>query len=354
MPMPAAPGGSPGMPPTFLPAQKSKKELHSDYVEVMKADGREHIRSYRTWLDIWSSCCPHIKFMGLKTDMCDECDQHRQAVTEAITEEEKEESLAAYQEHLRIARTKRDIYNQRIKAAGDELKEHGVEYSTDVPEGTVLESQHWSFDFAQSIQFPHRTQQISVLYFTRLMQVGLFGICDDGTGIQDNFIFDEGQTIGPDGSTSHGPDTVCSCLYHKIKDKAAVIKKLSFHADNCPGQNKHQTMMHFLMWLIATGQLDYVELEFMEKGHTKCQCDRCFGLGKKALRRHDFDSMQQIGDIINKSSKYNKVQHVVDPSSGQQIVTWYSWKQFFKPSLKPLKGISRHAKFRFSKDHIGM
>ncbi len=65
----------------------------------------------------------------------------------------------------------------------------------------------------------------------------------------------------------------------------------SFTCDNCPGQNKNWVTMCYFMWQCATDLHDRIDLEFMEKGHTKCRCDGCFGLAKKCNRRHDIDSM---------------------------------------------------------------
>lgn len=186
------------------------------------------------------------------------------------------------------------------------------------------------------------------------MQVGMFGVCNDGTGMQTNYVFNEAQTIGPDGTTSHGPDTVFSLIHHYLDHHSMGEVQMYLHADNCPGQNKNLTCMHYLMWRVATGKHESIILEFMEKGHTKCRCDGGFGLCKKFFRRNDVDSMAQIGEVINRSARTNQVQFIVDPTTGVQLIKWYGWKEFFKPSLKKLEGISKSATFRFSKDDIGM
>ncbi len=136
LPLPAAPGGGTGTPPIFLPSQKCKKEIHTQYIQVLRVAGRDYVRSYRTFVEIWHTCCPHIKFMGLKTDLCDTCDMLRQGVNDAVTEEEKQDALSKYQDHLTVAKAKRDQYNKRIKAAEEELTATGV--STQVASNSAV------------------------------------------------------------------------------------------------------------------------------------------------------------------------------------------------------------------------
>ncbi|KAH3873012.1 hypothetical protein DPMN_036237 [Dreissena polymorpha] len=71
---------------------------------------------------------------------------------------------------------------------------------------------HFTFDFSQSVTMPHHARQTGPLYFPNLRKVHIFGVRIDGQRKQINFLVDEDQTIGQDGSQAHGPDSVISML----------------------------------------------------------------------------------------------------------------------------------------------
>ena len=69
-------------------------------------------------------------------------------------------------------------------------------------------SVHLTFDFAQNIHLPYHYRQVGPLFFKSPLKVQLFGVCNEGSQLQYNYIFHEGQAIGIDGSKSHGPNCV--------------------------------------------------------------------------------------------------------------------------------------------------
>ena len=59
---------------------------------------------------------------------------------------------------------------------------------------------------------------------------------------------------------------------------------LILYADNCPGQNKNQTMVAYLSYLVKIiKRFPCVELYFLISGHTKFSPDRNFGPIKQEL-----------------------------------------------------------------------
>ncbi len=58
-----------------------------------------------------------------------------------------------------------------------------------------------------------------------------------------NYMFDESQTIGSNGTNSHGSNSVVSMLHHFLEIHSGHEPELHLHADNCVGQNKNRTVL---------------------------------------------------------------------------------------------------------------
>ena len=133
----------------------------------------------------------------------------------------------------------------------------------------------------------------------------LFGICNDNTKIQHNYLVDESETIGKDGTKCHGPNAVISMLDHFFSTHGLKESHCHCHADNCVGQNKNRYVMGYLAWRVITGKHQEITLSFMEVGHTRCLVDGHFGLIKKMYRRLDCDTMQHLEEAVRRSSRNN-------------------------------------------------
>ena len=119
------------------------------------------------------------------------------------------------------------------------------------------------------------------------------------------YLFDESQSIDVNGSNAHGPNSVVSMLHHFFENHSGHEPECHLHADNCVGQNKNRTVVGYLAWRVATGLNTKITLSFMLFGHTRCFVDGNFGLLKKFYRRSDVDTMQQLRDVVNNSSRTN-------------------------------------------------
>ncbi len=85
--------------------------------------------------------------MDIKTDICDVCEMCRPDVMEAITEVEKHTALDAFQDHLRVARAKRQQYNDRCQKSEQELKAKGFTIPAHPGTRRELKYQHYTDDF---------------------------------------------------------------------------------------------------------------------------------------------------------------------------------------------------------------
>ena len=204
-------------------------------------------------------------------------------------------------------------------------------------------SVHLTFDFAQNIHLPYHYRQVGPLFFKSPLKVQLFGVCYEGSQLQYNYIFHEGQAIGIDGSKSHGPNSVISMLHHRLEQ--LHHPQVLLHADNCVGQNKNKSVIAYLAWRCMTGRQESISLSFMRVGHTRCSVDGCFGLIKQAYRRSDCDTIDQFADVIEKSAKCNKA-----------VLfnwEWLDWDAYLLSHFKPIPGIRKYHHFRFSKADPG-
>ena len=63
----------------------------------------------------------------------------------------------------------------------------------------------------------------------------------EGAKKQYNFLIDEEETIGLDGTSCKGPDSVISMLDHALRRWGLGEKQVQLHADNCAGMCRLMT-----------------------------------------------------------------------------------------------------------------
>ena len=117
-----------------------------------------------------------------------------------------------------LARKKRNSHLQRPvkKAAGNDVHVH------------------YTFDFSQNVCLPHHARQMGPVYFASLRKVQILGFRIDNVPLQLNFLVDENETIGKDGSNSHGPNAVISMVDWALESHNRGETVCVLHADNCP------------------------------------------------------------------------------------------------------------------------
>ena len=215
---------------------------------------------------------PHVTVMKVQTDLCETCQQNNNLIIRSVncTEEEKSARLRQQEEHLKKAKDCRLEYTQQCAASTAEDNNGAI---------------HLSFDYAQNLFIPHNAQQVGPLYFKTPRKVLLFGICCEMLPKQVNYLIDESQNTGK------GANETVSYLNHYLQTHAIANKNINFHCDNCVGQNKNNTVVHYLLWRVATGLSNRCQLSFMIVGHTRFSPDWCFGLIKMRYRKSTVSSM---------------------------------------------------------------
>ena len=332
LPQPAARSGRAETPPIYLPASQNYKIVHQRYVKAsMEQDPARRIMEYRSFVDVWHKCMPQVKFMTPRTDVCSKCEKFRQSIKDAVSEQTKVSLTSAFSEHLSKAQGERGYYLDSCKRSGSELRSS--------PDQAPMYA-HYTFDFAEQLHLPHHSRQEGPLYFKVCRKVQLFGICCDSNNYQVNYLVDESQTIGQNGTTSHGANSVISMLHHYFSNHSLKESVCQCHADNCVGQNKNRFVIGYLAWRIITGKHKAMYLSFMEVGHTRCLVDGHFGLIKKIYRSMDCDIVEHLADATRRSTVNNKPQ--LFPWE------WRKWDAFINSLFKAVPNVTKYIWSRIS------
>ena len=88
IPQPAAPSGSDGIPPIYLPASDTKRAIHNKYYESC-AECNIRPLKISSFEDAWLKCVPHIRISSPRDDVCQKCERLRKEIADARTEDEK-------------------------------------------------------------------------------------------------------------------------------------------------------------------------------------------------------------------------------------------------------------------------
>jgi hypothetical protein len=332
LPQPAAKRGRANQAPTYLPAFQNHKIVHQKYQDSCRQDGKPSLQ-YRSFLDTWHQCLPHVIFMTPRTDVCYKCENFRILIQRAVSEAGKKELTLKFQNHIEEAQKERDAYLGAMEKAKKAL-------ATSKSENATPLFGHYTFDFAQQVFLPYHARQVGPLYFKVPLKVFIFGICDDSIPSQANYLFNESQCIGKNGSKSHGPNCVISMLHHYLAVYGKGEPECHFHADNCVGQNKNKTVLAYFVWRTLVGLSKEITLSFMRVGHTRCIVDSFFGLLKKHFRSSDCNTMLQLKATVESSAVCNSAQLFE--------WEWREWDSFFLTMFKPLPGITKYQHFRFT------
>ena len=170
---------------------------------------------------------------------------------------------------------------------------------------------------------------------------------DEALPRQVHFLCDEA------GECGKGANVVASRTHYFLENHGHGEKTVYLHADNCTGQNKNSTVIHYLSWRASTNRHTSITFSFLVVGHTKFAPDWCFGLFKRQFRRTNVGCLRGIAQVVNDSALCNVSQLVCD-ENGHTIVPTYDWTDYFAPHLKKVTGIKKYHHFRFTSSEPGV
>ena len=139
--------------------------------------------------------------------------------------------------------------------------------------------------------------------------------------------------------------------YHGLGEKRVWL-----HADNCVGENKNNTLMHYLAWRVMNGFHSEITISFMLPGHTKFSPDSIFGLYKLCYRKNKIDSLYEAINCCPKATKKSEiVPHIYGKHMGIEDpkIDFRNWKIFFNNHFKEIPTITEISYFRFTAEMPG-
>lgn len=181
------------------------------------------------------------------------------------------------------------------------------------------------FDYMQNLPLP--SLPVQEIFYYRQLWVNEFCIHNFTTEKATFYSYQEGECL-------KGPNEVCSFLNDYIKENIPNdVKQLHLFCDGCPGQNRNNTVLRFLLALTITKRFEQVSIYFPQRGHSFNDCDRDFATVKRKIRREDrIYTPQQYEDFIVSSSNSRKfnVKHVTHQDVAD-FKNW--WPDYFKKKV---------------------
>ena len=195
---------------------------------------------YSLFLELWQTLIPWIVIAKPSSDLCWTCQQFSETLANNpnLHDDEKQEMVQRYQEHLKEAKKNREYYKSQTKEAIESYKEK-PDFSPFVPcEPCTFDGvAHYSWDYAQQLHYPTNPQQPGPIYFKTARKCGIFGIVNEASGTQFNYLIDEAVSNGK------GANTTISYVHHSLECHGMGETTAYFHADNCTGKVKSPNLL---------------------------------------------------------------------------------------------------------------
>ena len=239
-------------PPILLTASTTKKLVYQLYTESCASASLKSVK-LTSFQDIWRSCCAHILIPNPRKDVCHTCEKLKDKIQVAMTAEDKVCASNNLIQDVKEATDARSAYNDSVKAARSEMS------NCDIPiDGQMLSctkdlfNVHYTFDYAQPVTLPQHARQAGPIYFETPRKIQIFGVCIEGIYKQLNYMIDEGETIGADGTLTHGPNSVVSMLHNALETHGFGEMACVLHADNCGGKYYYYYYYYYYYKCILT------------------------------------------------------------------------------------------------------
>jgi len=335
----------------LLPSIMSYKSVHRIYLKSMHGRTEKTVE-YNTFLGIWHKTTPHICFIKPRSDLCLTCENHKKAINMAtnLCEEERIIIHEKAMSHLEDAKKERDHYRYCLKMAEKAYLSLSMKkrITPCLPNSAKI-LMHYSWDFAQQVYYPYEDQQVGPIYFKVPRKAQLFGVCCEGIPRQVNYLIDEADFL------DKGSNTVISLLDHFFAVHGLGETHAYLSADNCVGQNKNNSLLHYLLFRTMIGLHNQIDLSFMIVGHTKFAPDGYFGRIKYRYRRAKIYTYHQMSDLINSSSPNGQnICQTFRDDSGKKNFEYRQWSAWLSTYFKNLPNITKYQHFSLDNKNTGV
>ena len=136
-----------------------------------------------------------------------------------------------------------------------------------------------------------------------------------------------------EGVGKKGANNVCSLLMKTLTDNGVINEdviggELNVVFDNCSGQNKNNTVIKLVPYLVEMGYFKKVNFIFLVVGHTKNAADRLFNALKKEYRHKNIYVMSELIDTLSVSKNVS-----VYATKEEDFLDWDEYLSMFYASF---------------------
>lgn len=277
-----------------------------------------------------------LKFGRPQVDVCSECERLGTRLRDkSLNDTAKRVSAAELMVHKRRAKK----FYSKLKDVEALSKDH--------PEILGI-----TFDYMQNLPLP--VLPVQEIFYYRQLWIYSFEIHNLRTGAGHFYMYHEGQAL-------KGPNEVCTFLNDYITNHIPQeVEELHLFSDGCPGQNKNNTLVRFLMTLQISRRFKRIYHHFPIRGHSFLPCDRDFGSAKRLIRKCDRIYVPEEYEAMIKDSRKKMpfVVHIISHNDIVDFKTW--WPTFFKKTCTNLFNrekenftISKYMQFVYDVSHPG-
>jgi hypothetical protein len=340
----------------LLPTVMNYLSVYHIYERSMNSQAAKPL-GYKSFIRIWREEVPYVEFNDPRTDLCMTCEEFKKKINQVsvqLDEEREEKKAQVYQEalaHILDAKTERAYYRAAAQVAHSHYNKFSKRrVSSQVPPNSQEILMHYSWDFAQQLQYPYEDQQVGPIYFKTPRRAQIFGVCNEGIPCQVNYLIDEADFMEKDANT------VISLLDHFFTHHGLGEKYIHLTADNCVGQNKNNAVLQYLLYRVLAGQHTRIEMSFLIVGHTKFSPDGYFGLIRRRYRRSRVYTYDQLVSVIENSSSagHNLCQRYDGHDKVELNITYRDWSGWLKKLFRKLPNITSYHHFKIDNEIPGL
>ena len=335
----------------LLSCHETKMGVWRVFETACKAAGKQAV-CYSKFAELWEQFHPNVVVAKPMSDLCETCQQNTTKLLRAanLPDLENSDCVRKQQEHLNLALAERNVYREACNEAEHNFKtiEDTVDLSEPRAACSLVQTIHYSFDYAQQVHIPSNPMQPGPIYFKAPRKCGSFGVICEAIPRQVNYLIDEAVSVGK------GANSTISYVHHHFANHGLRETHAHLHTDNCSGQNKNNFFLWYFAWRVITGLHQNITYSFLIAGHAKFAPDPCFGMIKKCYKVNFISSIYELAGMVETSSDIgvNKAQ-LVGTHDNRIIVPVYDWASFLAQYFNRLPNIKRYHHFRFSEDEPG-
>jgi hypothetical protein len=308
------------------------------------------IPSWPTFLEFWKENYDYVRILKPAKDVCGECYvyanriKHSQAggkrkhplISEDSDEDDficlpalpdsknndpqdrmiaSEKLIERASEHVKRAQAQRELFQEKKKLAEETAK-------------LPTEERVFCFviDYSQNMYLPNfEGEQPGETYYYSPLNAYVLGIVDTALAKLSAHTYME-----YDGKK--GGNNVASLIWKELTRKnlkpGSMAKEIVFVFDNCTGQNKNNNVLRQLFLLAKLNFAKDIRCIFLERGHTKNDCDRMFNLMKIQYRKSNVYTPEQLYRHIDTNKNVDCV-----PIADSDFLDWGKYQDRYLTKL---------------------